>query len=217
MGFFGIFKKDKRGFSENERRKMLKEQNYCCVDCGKRINKKTAEADHIIPSSAGGNTERWNGQMLCHKCHVRKSNSERGVYYGKAKDPFKSGNKDTKTKQSSWDIFSTSKPKRKKQNDDDWDIFSTSKPKRKKQNDDDWDIFSTSKPKRKKQNDDDWDIFSTSKPKRKKQNDDDWDIFSTSKPKRKKQNDDDWDIFGSSDSGKKRRRKKTDDDWGFGF
>ena len=84
-GLFNFFKKDKRGYSENERREMLKEQDYSCVRCGGRINIRTAEADHKYPHSAGGSTDRCNGQMLCHDCHVKKSNSERGVYYGHQK------------------------------------------------------------------------------------------------------------------------------------
>ena len=146
-GFFDIFKKDKRGYSENDRRKMLKEQYYSCADCGKRVNIRTAEADHIHPYSAGGSTDRWNGQMLCHDCHVKKCNSERGVYYGKRK--------------SSWDVFGSSKPKRKKQNNDEWgfgdnsgmDFFGTDKPKRRRKSEDStfgMDFFGTDKPKRRR-------------------------------------------------------------------
>ena len=143
MGFFDIFKKDKRTYSENERREMLKEQRHHCARCGKRINIRTSEGDHITPYSAGGRTDKWNGQMLCRKCHVQKSNSERGVYYGKPKNPFRT----TKSEHSSYDFFGSSRPKKRKQKNDDGgfgnfsgaDFFgSNSTRKRKKRKSDDW-------------------------------------------------------------------------------
>ena len=148
-GLFDFCKKDKRGYSENDRRKMLKEQYYSCADCGKRVNIRTAEADHIHPYSAGGSTDRWNGQMLCHDCHVKKCNSERGVYYGKRK-----------SEQSSWNFLGNEKPKRRRESEDStfgMDFFETEKPKRRRKSEDStfgMDFFGTEKPKRRKKSSD---------------------------------------------------------------
>ena len=113
-GLFNFFKKDKRGYSENERREMLKEQDYSCVRCGGRINIRTAEADHKYPHSAGGSTDRCNGQMLCHDCHVKKSNSERGVYYGHQKKSWWNFSRNEKPdkyeKKSRWNFSRNEKP-----------------------------------------------------------------------------------------------------------
>lgn len=40
-----------------------------------------AEADHVIPWSRGGPTQIWNGQLLCHRHNVRKSNLIPSPFY----------------------------------------------------------------------------------------------------------------------------------------
>ena len=156
-GLFNFFKKDKRGYSENERREMLKEQDYSCVRCGGRINIRTAEADHKYPHSAGGSTDRCNGQMLCHDCHVKKSNSERGVYYGHQKKPrwnFSRQEKPDKyEKKPRWSFLRQEKPDKYEKKT--WgNSFGNNyfKPQKKSNNVDPFgsDFFGTGKPKRRR-------------------------------------------------------------------
>lgn len=45
-----------------------------CVKCGKEIELHECEADHIIPWSKGGKTDKDNLQFLCKRCNGEKSN-----------------------------------------------------------------------------------------------------------------------------------------------
>lgn len=45
-----------------------------CVKCGKELELKDCQADHIIPWSKGGKTIENNLQFLCQKCNGEKSN-----------------------------------------------------------------------------------------------------------------------------------------------
>ncbi|MEE1189899.1 MAG: HNH endonuclease signature motif containing protein [Bacteroidales bacterium] len=44
-----------------------------CVKCGKHFSFEEMEADHILPWSKGGKTDKDNCQMLCKQCNRRKS------------------------------------------------------------------------------------------------------------------------------------------------
>ncbi|MCI5114685.1 MAG: HNH endonuclease [Candidatus Electrothrix sp. AW1] len=55
-----------------DRWKVLKRDNYCCVQCGMRPPEVTLEVDHIIPFAKGGNNEMDNLQTLCNRCNQGK-------------------------------------------------------------------------------------------------------------------------------------------------
>lgn len=54
---------------------MLKKQNYRCKICGKSIEYKDSELDHIIPWDFVGDELDDNLQMLCNDCNERKGRS----------------------------------------------------------------------------------------------------------------------------------------------
>lgn len=59
------------------RYKILKRDNFSCVNCGASPAKNPSvelHIDHIIPWSKGGLTEIGNLQTLCQKCNLGKSN-----------------------------------------------------------------------------------------------------------------------------------------------
>lgn len=63
-----------RTFRESDKRYAYENQLGICVKCEKHFSFEEMEADHIIPWSKGGKTERENCQMLCKQCNGRKSN-----------------------------------------------------------------------------------------------------------------------------------------------
>lgn len=72
-----------RVFDENTKIEVFEEQGgicksnvsgFRCPNKGKVLNIKQMEADHIIPWSEGGRTEKDNCQMLCKECNGAKSN-----------------------------------------------------------------------------------------------------------------------------------------------
>lgn len=63
-----------RQFKESDKRYAYEGQLGICVKCGEHFNIEEMEADHILPWSKGGKTERDNCQMLCKQCNRRKSN-----------------------------------------------------------------------------------------------------------------------------------------------
>ena len=68
-----------RQFSDNERRVLYERQNGVCPMCkaegiDKQWDIEEMDADHIIPWSKGGHTTLDNGQMLCKKHNLLKSN-----------------------------------------------------------------------------------------------------------------------------------------------
>lgn len=62
-----------RTFTDNQKRKKLAEQDNKCPLCGKTIDLKTGEGDHIIAWRNGGKTTYDNLQMLCMECNRHKS------------------------------------------------------------------------------------------------------------------------------------------------
>ena len=54
-------------------------------DCGRRFKTEELSIDHIIPISMGGEVcDINNMQLLCFRCHDRKTRRERIVPYGAA-------------------------------------------------------------------------------------------------------------------------------------
>jgi len=72
-------KKTSRDPSLRLRFKVLKRDNFSCVQCGASPAKNTEtilHVDHIKPWSSGGETEISNLQTLCQNCNLGKSNLE---------------------------------------------------------------------------------------------------------------------------------------------
>ncbi len=63
-----------RAFDEADRVTMYHRQGGKCAMCGLPFEFKEMHGDHIIPWSKGGKTTLDNGQMLCAKCNLKKSN-----------------------------------------------------------------------------------------------------------------------------------------------
>ena len=71
--------KTSRGPSLRLRFKVLKRDNFSCVQCGAspaKDQKVVLHIDHIKPWSKGGETEISNLQTLCQNCNLGKSNIE---------------------------------------------------------------------------------------------------------------------------------------------
>ena len=60
-----------------KRRKVLKRDNYRCLECGSKDN---LTVDHAIPKSKGGTNEMSNIITLCEKHNKRKGNRLRQKY-----------------------------------------------------------------------------------------------------------------------------------------
>lgn len=71
-------KQKREHFEKYKKRGISKEKidkDVCiCVKCGKEIELHECEADHIIPWSKGGETNKDNLQFLCKRCNGEKSN-----------------------------------------------------------------------------------------------------------------------------------------------
>lgn len=63
-----------RQFKESDKRYAYEGQLGICVKCGEHFSFEEMEADHILPWSKGGKTDKDNCQMLCKQCNRRKSN-----------------------------------------------------------------------------------------------------------------------------------------------
>ena len=74
-----VQKKTSRDPSLRLRFRVLKRDNFSCVQCGAspaKSQKVILHVDHIKPWSKGGQTEPTNLQTLCKKCNLGKSNIE---------------------------------------------------------------------------------------------------------------------------------------------
>ncbi|MGM9819752.1 MAG: HNH endonuclease family protein [Candidatus Onthomorpha sp.] len=63
-----------RAFRDSDKRYAYENQLGICVKCGEHFAIEEMEADHILPWSKGGKTDKDNCQMLCKQCNRRKSN-----------------------------------------------------------------------------------------------------------------------------------------------
>ncbi len=64
-----------RTFSDDIKTSAYEKQNGICAHCKKHFNISEMEANHIIPWSKDGKTNKDNCQMLCKKCNRAKGNS----------------------------------------------------------------------------------------------------------------------------------------------
>ena len=62
-----------RQFKESDKRYAYENQFGVCIKCGEHFSIEEMEADHILPWSKGGKTDKDNCQMLCKQCNRRKS------------------------------------------------------------------------------------------------------------------------------------------------
>jgi 5-methylcytosine-specific restriction endonuclease McrA len=51
---------------------LLRKQGKKCAKCGKGVDKKTSEVDHIVAHVKGGETDISNAQLLCVECNRSK-------------------------------------------------------------------------------------------------------------------------------------------------
>lgn len=63
----------KRNFSARDRKIIYQRAKGLCQQCNVKLN-PLWHADHVIPVSLGGETHINNGQALCIKCNLKKSN-----------------------------------------------------------------------------------------------------------------------------------------------
>ena len=54
-------------------RTWIKHQEPVCAMCRCRLTLETAEVDHVVPISLGGENHPRNYQILCHGCHEIKT------------------------------------------------------------------------------------------------------------------------------------------------
>lgn len=74
MIYTGTNPEDRILYSEETRKKLLKQNYGICACCGKKLTIKTMEIEHIIPLSRGGKNEDENKTILCHECNQMKAN-----------------------------------------------------------------------------------------------------------------------------------------------
>jgi hypothetical protein len=60
------------GFTADDVRRLLKEQNGACAACGTSVEHKR-HVDHIMPLARGGRNDTTNIQILCPPCNLSKS------------------------------------------------------------------------------------------------------------------------------------------------
>lgn len=68
---------DLNGWEAQRIRERIRERDgYCCKSCGRAELK--GQIDHVIPLDKGGTEDDSNLQLLCHSCHVDKTNQDNG-------------------------------------------------------------------------------------------------------------------------------------------
>ena len=69
-----VVKDKQRTFTPEQRAAIYRLGNGVCAVCGKQVDENSDyHADHIEPWSKGGQTKIANGQLLCAKCNLEKS------------------------------------------------------------------------------------------------------------------------------------------------
>jgi len=56
-------------------KRLIKNGNFCCPLCGRRMTLLTCNIDHIVPISKGGSGKDNNLQLVHIACNLRKGNS----------------------------------------------------------------------------------------------------------------------------------------------
>ena len=67
---------NRRKFKESDKRTAYEKQNGKCLGCGGYFKIEEMHADHIIPWSKGGKTDKDNCRVLCRKCNQKLGNRE---------------------------------------------------------------------------------------------------------------------------------------------
>jgi 5-methylcytosine-specific restriction endonuclease McrA len=73
--WFMKLKKSKRFFNSRQRVTLFLHNAGVCPNCGIELEAGW-HGDHLLPYSRGGETILENGQALCAKCNLRKSDKE---------------------------------------------------------------------------------------------------------------------------------------------
>lgn len=63
---------ERKLFSYEERKEILKENYGICACCGKKLTTKTMTVEHVIPLVRGGTNDRENLTVLCYDCNQLK-------------------------------------------------------------------------------------------------------------------------------------------------
>lgn len=66
---------ERKLFTYEERRKILKSTGGICACCGKKLTTKTMTVEHIIPIHRGGTNDPENLTALCETCNKHKNNA----------------------------------------------------------------------------------------------------------------------------------------------
>ena len=82
-------------FSKAERTCFFEKSEKTCSHCGKAVQIKETQIDHIIPLANGGTNDEENLQLLCKPCHFEKSKQEAEEGYVKLSETASSFNKTT--------------------------------------------------------------------------------------------------------------------------
>lgn len=65
---------ERRLFSHEERKLILKASKGVCAHCGRKLNTKTMTIEHVIPIMRGGTNDIQNLTALCPECNTMKDN-----------------------------------------------------------------------------------------------------------------------------------------------
>lgn len=71
---FGTKTEERKLFTYEERKSILKSSYGICAHCGKKLTTKTMTVEHIIPISRGGTNDMENLTALCKECNKKKGN-----------------------------------------------------------------------------------------------------------------------------------------------
>ena len=74
MNFSSDKLEERRLFTYEERKTILKRSHGVCACCGKKLTTKTMTVDHIVPISCGGTNDLENLIALCPECNKEKGN-----------------------------------------------------------------------------------------------------------------------------------------------
>lgn len=67
-------KRNRRSYSQEERKIIYRKANGCCELCGQKLQYENMTLDHIVPLSMGGADDLDNLQASCLACNQFKSN-----------------------------------------------------------------------------------------------------------------------------------------------